>query len=266
MGAPKSQTLQQRFGFNDPDIKTSAHDEIMIWLDTNIELITEAIIGWQTTWSNKKIASLTHLAKIAIAREIVSLEESLQDSVDDLTKEQGDGPRGWEKKEDWEKRLNEVCERNTMQAKKIEYMSSWESLPPPDKPRFTVRKTWEKPIKSKDFIIGFIDMGITAYVPTISMTLDMPCYQHSEPRLLKHEPPEWEVESKSNWFACFEVKTAIPSLGELVRQIQMYRSYHDVDYYVVAPDDRFVKQLVAQNIGFIKYPSGEIFKPCGGKS
>ena len=33
---PKAKTLQERFGFSDPDLKRPEHDEIMVWLDRNI--------------------------------------------------------------------------------------------------------------------------------------------------------------------------------------------------------------------------------------
>lgn len=33
----KATTLAQRFGFQDPELKTPKHDELMIWLDENVE-------------------------------------------------------------------------------------------------------------------------------------------------------------------------------------------------------------------------------------
>jgi hypothetical protein len=33
---PKAQTIQNKFGFLDDDLKNDTHDEMMIWLDTNI--------------------------------------------------------------------------------------------------------------------------------------------------------------------------------------------------------------------------------------
>lgn len=37
-------TLQQKMGFSDADLKTSLHDEIMIWLDANISEIIDPIM------------------------------------------------------------------------------------------------------------------------------------------------------------------------------------------------------------------------------
>lgn len=37
MSNAKAQTLSQRFGFQDTDLKTKEHDEIMLWLDKSID-------------------------------------------------------------------------------------------------------------------------------------------------------------------------------------------------------------------------------------
>jgi hypothetical protein len=55
-----------------------------------------------------------------------------------------------------------------------------------------------------------------------------------------------------------EVKTQIPNLGELIRQMRAYQSYQrDVDtlteYLIVSPDDRHKEILQKQGFGFYKY-------------
>jgi len=52
-----------------------------------------------------------------------------------------------------------------------------------------------------------------------------------------------------------EVKTEIPSLGELIRQMRAYQAYHDnfADYIIVSPDDRHKKILEEQGFHFYKY-------------
>jgi len=40
MAAPKAKTLQERFGFLDDDLKTPAHDALMLWID---EFISEIL-------------------------------------------------------------------------------------------------------------------------------------------------------------------------------------------------------------------------------
>lgn len=52
-----------------------------------------------------------------------------------------------------------------------------------------------------------------------------------------------------------EVKTEIPSLGELIRQMRAYQAYQDnfASYIIVSPDDRHKKILEEQGFHFYKY-------------
>lgn len=59
-----------------------------------------------------------------------------------------------------------------------------------------------------------------------------------------------------------EVKTEIPSLGELIRQMRAYQAYHDsfADYIIVSPDDSHKKILEEQGFYFYKYKDpGKLF-------
>jgi len=51
-----------------------------------------------------------------------------------------------------------------------------------------------------------------------------------------------------------EVKPSIRSIGELIRQIRRYESVCKAPFVVVSPDDRFANILRSQGIGFIKAP------------
>jgi hypothetical protein len=57
MAEPKIKTIQARFGFADPDLKKPAHDEMIKWLDANIEDILMLVFslpsrpnGVRTKW------------------------------------------------------------------------------------------------------------------------------------------------------------------------------------------------------------------------
>lgn len=140
--APDSNTLQSKFGFQDEDLKTPKHDEIMLWLDNHLENI------------------------------ISKLEDG-------------------------------------------EFYIS--------------HKIWEQPIVTghNNFTIGFVDMYVIA---TDKNTLRDLGY-------------------------CFEVKSSIPSLGEVIRQIRMYEQHcqSNPKFVVVSPDNRFEPALKSQGIGFVKY-------------
>ena len=45
MAPPKAKTVQERFGFVDPDINEPEHDDIIQWIDANIEDILMVVFG-----------------------------------------------------------------------------------------------------------------------------------------------------------------------------------------------------------------------------
>jgi hypothetical protein len=102
------------------------------------------------------------------------------------------------------------------------------------------QKTWEKPVMADKYIIGFVDLFAFAHKG----------YSDS------HTPTGY----KRCGF-CFEVKTTIPSLGELIRQIRMYKEYihkkaEDWGYplfVIISPDARFADALRSQGIEFYHY-------------
>jgi hypothetical protein len=50
----------------------------------------------------------------------------------------------------------------------------------------------------------------------------------------------------------FEVKAKMPTLGELLRQINFYKDHLPGQYVVVSSDDRFKRILSEQGVGFLK--------------
>jgi hypothetical protein len=50
-----------------------------------------------------------------------------------------------------------------------------------------------------------------------------------------------------------EIKTQIPVMGDLIRQIQFYRKYINGSWIIVSPDDRNSVILKEQGIYFFKY-------------
>ena len=86
-------------------------------------------------------------------------------------------------------------------------------------------------------IVGFIDLVATGYVT------------HNN-------------EVIKSYSAALEIKTVIPCIGDLVRQINFYRRHQTTSFVwlVVSQDDRFQKVLSEQGIYFFKYPvSGQLF-------
>ena len=230
MAKPKAQTLQQRFGFMDEDLKTPGHDEILFWLETNRETILKKIMDWKDTWSNHVLTSLR--------------ERSLAEAL----------------------RLRQKCV-TPVDTTIIEWLKQWHELAhqPPPKPVFEIECKWEYQIMSGSYLIGFVDMGVFCRIPKLMVgpafqTDSLSQYRNSTARVY----PDWRLVEHRDWptkTILFEAKTVIPSLGELLRQINMYRAYNGSPFYVVSPEDKFKKTLLEQQVGLVKYPSGEVFKP-----
>ena len=111
---------------------------------------------------------------------------------------------------------------------------------------FSEHGTWEKVIKSGNYTIGFIDYHIGFY-PQV--------YQYNK----------YIHEYRYNFY--FEAKTAIPSMGELLRQIQFYKTnikhFRDSYYQIIIvsyPNPRAQRIVESQGFFWIDYPGD---KPKG---
>lgn len=71
--------------------------------------------------------------------------------------------------------------------------------------------------------------------------------------------PHWEIAEQSVAPIYFDVKVAPPSLGELIRQVRIYQEFTKALIYIVSPDDKYADQLLAQDIGFVKFPEGSVY-------
>lgn len=60
MKKEQSKTLEARLGFDDPDLKTSKHDEIMLWLDKNIRTFPYEILNISKKWEDTDFSSDTN--------------------------------------------------------------------------------------------------------------------------------------------------------------------------------------------------------------
>jgi hypothetical protein len=116
------------------------------------------------------------------------------------------------------------------------------ALPQVPRPPFRLkRRTWESPIMSHQYVVGFIDLAVEYEEPFLHLERPGSDYQ-------------WDVMwTQSNpWY--FEVKTVIESVGELIRQIRLYQAYTQGTWVVVCPDDTYKAILKSQGILLIKAP------------
>ena len=133
---------------------------------------------------------------------------------------------------------------------------SWEGLGDTPSREFKILKVdWESTITTghdNKYIVGFADMKVMYSLSILDVSNIKEGGYYGSTSKYK-DLPQWQVwDSKGAVF--FEVKSAIKSLGELIRQIRMYEEYIGRNrFYVVCPDDKFKETLLSQGIGFVKY-------------
>jgi hypothetical protein len=71
MAIPKAKTLQERFGFMDPDIKKPEHDEMIKWIDRNVEDILMLVFNGSWRPKNVKVKWETIVHKDEDGRNIL---------------------------------------------------------------------------------------------------------------------------------------------------------------------------------------------------
>ena len=284
MSKPKAKSLQQKLGFFDDDLKSPDHDTILLWLDKNIDAVLLEVYNF-TDWSEATKNELS--TKVD---ELVSLELKCEKRLYDIlsgkrtTYELPDNSGSFYRntagsRERWRERVLEACKlaNNKSEAtdklkstkKKIALLNGFKglgsNLPVRQAPK-TIDRKWEFPVtnssqnpktgyKSAKGIIGFLDMMITFSFTRLDVA-GVDFYNASiyeEPKWMQTEFEEYSSSQKNTHKLYIEVKTKIPSLGELFRQLNTYREYEQGDYLVVCPDDTHRETIINQGFKFFKY-------------
>lgn len=255
MARPKAQTLQQRFGFMDDDLKKPKHDEIMLWLNSYIDENLAEWLGIPKNWSDDEITKLREASSAERENRIGKLRQDL----DQLKYRLSTGklttftePTLFDLKQRHEQQIQEQEQEIIRLERQMKCMlGKIHKMPIPEKPPIQiVKKDWERPIKSRDYIIGFIDMMVIYEQPFLSMFIELTDQGWVEKWTVIQKSYTDDGENRIH----FEVKTEIPSLGELIRQINMYRTYGAGRFFVVTPNNSFAQVLEEQGIGLIKFP------------
>jgi hypothetical protein len=125
--------------------------------------------------------------------------------------------------------------------------------PRPD-PR-VFQRTLEYVLKSQDRmerIVGYADLLIETEIPRVD-----PRYKAAVTRGGDHVfdgfKLVWSRDCKAAPRILVEAKSALPTVGELMRQIQLYRTAFSGKFVVVSPDDSYARILAEQDVTFVKY-------------
>lgn len=228
----RATTLQQKFGFQDDELRTPAHDALMVWLDQYVD--SAFVDRYPTALSQDEIDSQIAAVKQENEKRLRDAEKKMSED-----KEWMDGVTN-----KFQKPMAESNYRRSLdEYERIKaYCESWNPGQPPSI-EVKIRKIWESPVMARnDFMVGFIDMKVLV--------------KH---RFVRLEGGKWDESElycvQGDDVYLYEIKPSIPSVGELIRQIRMYQQYQDGHYTVVSPDDRFASVLNGQGIEFLKAPN-----------
>lgn len=243
----RAQTLQQRFGFQDNELVTPAHDELMCELDGQLTNIAQQV--WPCGRWAGNTADYDALARRSWEMKRVEVTSSVTCYRGQVEDNPGDA-YGY-----YQRNLADAVAR-------LERLEAWQGLgpaPAPKPARVTVKR-WELPIMNKQFMVGFVDLY--AMVVTDGR-LEVTQYDKNTSGYFNWDSgslPGWDVEIDHH-LCYFEVKPAIRSVGEVLRQIAMYREYADGNYFVVSPDARWRDVMVGQGVGFVDSSNWSVTKP-----
>jgi hypothetical protein len=257
---PKAKTLQERMGFVDADLKAPGHDAVMLWLDD--QATPEQLAVWigRSDWSRDerdKTAKMDeyveqykryHQSELANAQQRVA---ERQKHVEYVMKRHAEEPSVWTERniESARRDLEDAKNALLLSERMASEATEMRAPPIPAWPGLKIiRKQWEMPVLSGTYTVGFVDLALHYTYPVLNADNGQ-VYENYSVR--QKTLPSWKI----SWMEqqlYFEVKTTIPSLGELLRQLSVYRTYlttggkwdrHEPSIAVVSPDIRYADKI-----------------------
>jgi hypothetical protein len=97
-------------------------------------------------------------------------------------------------------------------------------------------------------LVGYADLVIETEMPCLKEIID-----YSSAPYGRSELKELKLQWSKGPSILVEAKSIMPTLGELMRQINLYRTAFFGEVVVVSPDDQFQSILAEQNVSFVLY-------------
>ena len=235
-----TRNYQLGLAFNDGDMRKPKHDEIMHWLS-----------AWVKNVDNVR----SFIGSKKVPRQILTdhrLSPEAREAINAV-------PEG-ERRSIW------LSFQNQFPDGEIDTSQEW-----PDEPPSTIKfikYQWELPLRNaRGGEVGFCDLCADYEVTSLLEKIDVLLYS-ATPRPTSRYPSfkfeqcgsrqEWRQQS-GQMRLFFEVKTEIPSVGELMRQLQLYRGTETArgfwtHFAVVAPPNNEAASVCADHgISFVQY-------------
>jgi len=217
-------------------VNTSEHDEILRWLDGNMESVLTQLAIWPD-WTKVDLQWYERRAEQAAANALPIVERMIAD-----IKAQSDMSR-----DEQELRLLEGLWSE---------LAQWSGLGDPAECLGWYETHWELPVVGAGQVVGLIDMEVAYYIIDLQRSR-FPVEVQDRRGIgldeLVPSSPSWYWLSPGTDRLCIEVETAIPDLNRVVAKIRTYQAHGHKPIVVVSPDDRYASELESQGIPFVKY-------------
>jgi hypothetical protein len=212
-------------------------------------------LGLTGTWDTKFIEASEARLKEAIQKRKMYLQSSIEEDSEQL-QEKGISTylRG------------SIMLRLKPKQEQLAFLESWTSPGVPPPPEIEVNSEMEVPIKRDRYktvdIVGYADI-VFFLRTTRPHIFSFPEDNFGKPALEINLPnhTRWNKIWNEPQKIAFDAKSAIPSLGELIRQLKTYKTFCNWPFVIVSPDARFANEISDEGFGFIKYPDCIITLP-----
>ncbi len=154
--------------------------------------------------------------------------------------------------------LKSELDFDSRSSQDVNLLSEFKNANPRPNPRVT-RRTLECVLTSytgyqdkMERIVGYADVLINTEVPRVSPKFKADTTRRGHDVFEGYEI-RWTGEREVAPRILVEAKSTLPTVGELMRQIQLYRTAFNGEIVVVSPDDSYAKILAEQGVKFVKY-------------
>lgn len=274
----------------DADLCLPLHDEILLWLDKHIELILGVGAHW--IWDPVEVSALKEAMDAEVCQHIDRLQKVVSDSTerksltgsraltdeaiaearDEYTRTKSSySPDSSHFEEGFGRYLRYMfLPDDVIHAKAEKHLSLLRKLKLGDAPRYpgckVKDKIWQQPIFQTKYdrqgrevdgaLVCYIDFVAVFRRPVLVCQSANLAFGEGHALGKSLRPKiKWNIGYTDLHTNYYDVRTAIPSLGTLLRDIDFIQQEIDdgVNYVVVSPDDKCEEVLSNQGINFLPY-------------
>lgn len=229
---PKNKNFLEKIGFGDEDLRTSKHDEIMLWLLDRKNLMRVLEEAFPVDYSKCQVSKSCFFESGPEECSFRVADYSCDFTCLQISRFGGE-------EIDREEVVSKDFEALRTKASK----ENWKQIIYNNRYNIIESVKLEVPVKSGNYLIGFADCKV--------VLSDVYVFKGEKFSLFaKPTNAPFNIPSYILWI---EVKTKIDSIGALLRQINTYREYTKGLWMVISPEDWIGEILRSQGIYHYTY-------------